>query len=94
VAPAVKLSGSVGPGKRIGLTRAGAKVLTLEAGAALLTVSDRSATDNFRLTGPGVNKATSKAGKGTIAWKVALTKGIYRYRSDATASLRGSFRVT
>jgi plastocyanin len=94
VAPAVKLSGSVGPGKRIGLTRAGAKVLTLEAGAALLTVSDRSATDNFRLTGPGVNKATSKAGKGTTAWKVALTKGIYRYRSDATASLKGSFRVT
>ena len=42
----VKLSGSVGPGKRIALTRSGSKVLTLKAGTALLTVSDRSATDN------------------------------------------------
>jgi hypothetical protein len=94
VAPAVKLSGAVGPGKRIALTRGGAKVVTLEAGPAILTVSDRSATDNFRLTGPGVNRATSKAGTGTTTWKVALKKGIYRYRSDATTSLKGSFHVT
>src|SRR5262249_33586712 len=94
VAPAVKLTGSVGPGKRITLTRSGSKVVNLKAGAAILTVSDRSATDNFRLTGPGVNKATSKAGKSTTTWKVALKKGIYRYRSDATASLQSSFRVT
>jgi hypothetical protein len=93
VATPVKLVASVGPGKRIALTRNGSKVVTLKAGPAVLTVSDRSATDNFRLTGPGVSKATSKAGKGTIAWKVALKKGIYRYRSDATASLKGSFRV-
>ena len=66
----------------------------LKAGAALLTVSDRSATDNFRLTGPGVNRATSKAGKSTTTWKLALRTGIYRYRSDATSSLKGSFRVT
>jgi hypothetical protein len=94
VATPVKLTGSVGPGKRIALTRGGAKVLSLKAGTALLTVSDRSATDNFRLTGPGVNRATSKAGKGATTWKVALKKGIYGYRSDATASLKGSFRVT
>jgi hypothetical protein len=94
VAPAVKLSGAVGPGKRIALMRGGAKVVTLEAGPALLTVDDRSATDNFRLTGPGLDRATSKAGRGTTTWRVALKKGIYRYRSDATASLHGSFRVT
>ena len=57
-------------------------------------VADRSATDNFHLTGPGVNQATTKAGKGTFTWRLALKAGLYRYRSDATATLKGSFRVT
>ena len=95
-AVAVKLSGSVGPGKRIAVTRAGAKVrvAALKAGAAVLVVRDLSAIDNFHLTGPGVNKMTTKTGKGTFTWKLALKPGLYRYRSDATASLKGSFRVT
>jgi plastocyanin len=91
-----KLSGSVGPGKRIAVRRAGAtvRVVTLKAGAALLVVRDLSAVDNFHLTGPGVNRTTTKAGKGTFTWKLALKAGLYRYRSDATATLKGSFRVT
>ena len=95
-AVAVKLSGSVGPGKRIAVTRAGAKVrvAALKAGAAVLVVRDLSAIDNFHLTGPGVNKTTTKTGKGTFTWKLALKPRLYRYRSDATASLKGSFRVT
>lgn len=94
-APApVKVAGSVGPGKRIAVTRAGAKVATLKAGAAVLVVSDRSATDNFHLTGPGVNRATTKAGKSTSTWKLTLKRGLYAYRSDSTASLKGSFRVS
>jgi plastocyanin len=95
-AATTKLSGSVGPGKRIAVRRAGAtvRVATLKAGGAVLDVRDLSATDNFHLTGPGVNRTTTKAGKGTFTWKLALKAGLYRYRSDATATLKGSFRVT
>jgi len=95
-AATTKLSGSVGPGKRIAVRRAGAtvRVAALKAGAAVLVVRDLSATDNFHLTGPGVNRTTTRAGKGTFTWKLALRAGLYRYRSDATATLKGSFRVT
>ena len=86
---------SVGPGKRIALARAGAavRVASVKAGAATLRVSDRSPVDNFHLTGPGVNRATSRAGKATATWRLTLKRGRYLYRSDATPSLRGSFRV-
>jgi len=93
---ATRLAGSVGPGKRIAVTRAGARarVVTLKRGAAVLVVRDLSAADNFHLIGPGVNRATTKAGKGTFTWRLALKAGLYRYRSDATLSLKGSFRVS
>lgn len=91
---AVKLAASVAAGK-IAVTRAGARVrlVSVKAGAAVLVVSDRSALDNFRLVGPGMNRATSRAGKGTFTWKLTLKPGIYRYRSDARRSLKGSFRA-
>jgi hypothetical protein len=93
---ATRLAGSVGPGKRIAVTRVGARVrvVTLKRGAAVLVVRDLSAADNFRLIGPGVNRTTTKTGKGTFAWKLTLKAGLYRYRSDATVALKGSFRVT
>ena len=89
----VRLVGSVGPGKRISLTRSGRKFLALKAGPAIVVVSDRSAADNFRLVGPGVNRATTKAGQTTVTWRVTLKKGRYAFRSDATPALRGTFRV-
>ena len=91
----VQLTGSVGPGKRIALTRAGAKlrVASLKAGAVIVRVSDRSATDNFHLVGPGVNRATTRLGKTTATWRLTLKRGLYTYRSDATTSLKGSVRV-
>jgi plastocyanin len=89
----VRLAGSVGPGKRISLTRAGKKFAAMKAGAAVVVVSDKSAADNFRLIGPGVNRATTKAGRTTVIWRVTLKKGRYSFRSDATPALRGSFRV-
>jgi hypothetical protein len=89
----VRLVGSVGPGKRISLTRAGARFASVRAGPAVIVVSDRSTADNFRLTGPGVNRATTKAGKTTVTWRVTLKKGRYAFRSDATPALKGSFRV-
>jgi hypothetical protein len=91
---AKRLAASVGPGKTISVKRAGIKFASIKRGPAVLTVSDRSAADNFHLTGPGVNKQTTKAGKGTFIWRLVLRPGIYRYGSDAAASLKGSFRVT
>jgi plastocyanin len=96
--PAAKpaqLTASVGPGKRIALTRPGAKlrVASLSAGAVAIRVSDRSATDNFHLIGPGVNRATNRVGKTTLTWRLTLKRGLYAYRSDATPSLKGSVRV-
>ena len=91
--PSARLAASVGPGKTISVKRLGVKVASVKRGPAVLTVSDRSAADNFHLTGPGVNKQTTKAGKGTFIWRLVLRPGLYRYRSDAAASLKGSFRV-
>ncbi len=89
----IRLAAGVGPGARIGLTRAGARVRTVPAGMAVIVVSDRSAKDNFRLVGPGVNKATSKRGRSTVTWMVTLRRGLYTFRSDATPALKGSFRA-
>ncbi len=89
----LRLVGSVGPGKRIALTRAGARFASVKAGPATIVVSDRSATENFHLIGPRVNRATTKAGRTTATWRVTLRKGLYVYRSDATATLKGSFRA-
>jgi hypothetical protein len=89
------LRGSVGPGATIGLrTAAGRKVVSLAAGPAVVRVADLSTTDNFHLIGPGVNRATSRAGRATVIWRLRLAAGTYRYRSDAHPRLRGSFRVT
>jgi plastocyanin len=89
----VRLAGSVGPGKRIALTRAGVRFASVKAGLAVVVVKDRSAIDNFRLIGPGVNRATTRAGRATVTWRVALKKGRYVFRSDATPTLKGAFRV-
>jgi len=91
----LQLTGSVGPGKRIALTRAGAKlrVASIKAGAVVIRVSDRSATDNFHLIGPGVNRSTTRLGKTTATWRLNLKRGLYAYRSDATPSLKSSVRV-
>jgi hypothetical protein len=91
----VQLAGSVGPGKRIALTRTGAKVrvASLKTGVVVVRVSDRSATDNFHLVGPGINRATTRHGKATVTWRLTLKRGLYTYRSDATPALRGTFRV-
>jgi plastocyanin len=90
----VRLAGSVGPGQQISLTRSGKRFAALKHGAAIVVVSDRSATDNFHLIGPGVNRATTRAGKTSATWRVTLRRGRYAFRSDATPALRGSFRVT
>jgi plastocyanin len=85
----IALTGSVGPKKSISL-----KPKTALPGPASITLNDRSKTDNFHLTGPGVNKKTGVKTRGKVTWTVTLQPGLYTYRSDKTKKLRGSFVVT
>ena len=84
----IAFTGSVGPKKTISLRPKSAL-----PGPAVITVNDRSKTDNFHLTGPGVNKKTGVKTRGKATWTVTLVPGRYSYKSDKTKKLRGSFVV-
>jgi plastocyanin len=89
------LNGTDGPGFTITLKKGAAKVTSLKAGSYKIVVNDKSNIHNFHLTGPGVNKKTSVAGKGTTTWTVNLKKGVYKYVCDPHATtMKGSFKVT
>jgi hypothetical protein len=90
-----KLSGKVGPGAAITLTNAAGKRATkLKAGKYSITVKDVSKTENFHLSGPGVNRKTGVSFKGTVTWTVSLKAGRYTYRSDKSKKLSGAVVVT
>ena len=94
--PPTKLKATVGPGRTIALRNAnGTKLKTLAGSTSVvISVTDRSKTDNFRLTGKGVNKATGVAFRGRVTWKLTLAPGKYTYRSDRhKTTMRGSFIV-
>lgn len=86
-----RLTGAVGPGFMLTLKKGNATVTRLKAGTYVIRVTDRSAVHNFRLKGPGVNKTTPLAGKGTYTWKVRLEQGTYIAVCDPHATL---MRVT
>jgi plastocyanin len=89
-----KLVASVSDPLNISLTSGGKKVTSLKAGAYTITVKDKASDHNFHLTGPGVNKSTAVAAKGTYTWKVTLKKGAYKYVCDPHKSfMKGSFTV-
>lgn len=84
----ISLTGSVGPRRTISL-----KPKSALPGSAVFTVNDRSATDNFHLSGPGVNRKTGVKTRGKATWPVTLRPGVYTYRSDRTKKLRGTLTV-
>jgi plastocyanin len=89
------LSGVVGPAFNISLKKGTKKVTTLKAGKYKLVVSDRAATHNFHIVGPGLDKKTGVASTGTTTWTVTLKKGTYRYVCDPHKTfMKGSFTVT
>jgi hypothetical protein len=90
--PAGKLSGRV-TSKAISLTNGGSKVRSLTAKKYKITVSDTSKTQNFHLSGPGLNRKTGVAAKAKATWTVTLKPGKYTYRSDKSRKLRGTFTV-
>jgi hypothetical protein len=89
-AAATKLAAAIGPGASMSLKPSAA----LAAGAFSITVNDRSATDGFRLSGPGVTKATGAKFKGTVTWKVTLRAGRYTFGSALRPKLRRTFTVS
>jgi plastocyanin len=94
-AQATKLVGTVGPGFTITLRDAqGATVTRLDPGTYEIEVRDLSEFHNFRLRGPGVDRATSVEGTGTETWTVTLRDGTYTFLCDPHAtSMRGTFTV-
>jgi len=68
-------------------------VRTLSPGADTVAVSDRSVRQSFHLKGPGVDRKTSVGKAAKITWTVVFRKGTYRYYSDSSPNLRGSFTV-
>jgi plastocyanin len=90
-----KLTATVADPLSISLKQGSAKVTSLKAGTYTIVVNDKSAVHNFHLSGPGVNKKTSVAGKGTQTWTVTLKPGTYKFVCDPHASfMKGSFTVT
>ena len=66
---------------------------TLKTSQYTIVATDNSKTENFHLSGPGVDKKTKVGKTGRTTWTLTLRKGSYTYRSDASAALNGSFRV-
>ena len=90
-----KLTASVSDPVNISLKMGTKKVTSLEAGKYSIVVKDLAADHNFHLTGPGVNKMTSVAGKSTTTWTVTLKKGTYKFVCDPHKSfMKGSFTVS
>jgi plastocyanin len=81
---ATKLAASIGAGSKATLK----PLAGLGAGKAVITVKDTSASDGFRLAGPGVSKATGAAFRGTVKWTVTLRAGRYAAGSRPISTLR------
>lgn len=91
VKPVVKtLTASIGPGAKATLKPSSG----LSTGRFKLTVNDRTASDGFRLAGPGVAKSTGVKFKGTATWTGTLEQGKYSYGSVRNTKLRRSFTVS
>jgi hypothetical protein len=57
-------------------------------------VNDRTATDGFRLSGPGVSKATGASFRGTVTWRIRLSAGRYTFGSALHGKKRHVFIVS
>ncbi len=74
-------------------TASGAKVRTAVEGKFRIAVNDAAKTQNFHLTGPGLNRKTGIKPRPKATWTVTLRPGRYTYRSDKNRRLRGTFLV-
>jgi plastocyanin len=90
------VTGTVGPGFTIVLTKSGHKVTKLKAHTPYrFVISDRATIHDFHLRGPGVDRVLTSVGfQGTKSYTLTLKKGTYRFFCDPHASImHGSFTV-
>jgi plastocyanin len=95
-APAPTVTGTVGPGFTIVLTKGGHKVTKLKAHTRYrFVINDRAAIHDFHLRGPGIDRVlTSVDFQGTKTFTLTLKKGTYHFLCDPHASfMHGSFSV-
>ena len=90
------LKGEVTDNFQIKVTKNGVRVRTIKAGKYVMKIEDESSAHNFRLKGPGFNRATGVSFKGERMWTVTLRPGRYTFQCDphATSGMKGTFRVT
>ena len=91
--PVRRLNASVSARAIAVRTAAGGRARSVPAGRYRISVRDTAKTQNFHLVGPGLNRNTAVRGTSRRTWTVTLRRGTYRYRSDSSRRLRGSFRV-
>ncbi len=77
----------VGPGHVLAFPKG------LAIGRYAITVHDLSAADNLHLKGPGVDRKTGVAFRGTVKWTVNLKAGTYHASSDAHKTLTRTVKV-
>src|ERR1044072_5912417 len=95
-APAQSVTGTVGPGFTIGLTKGGHKGAQLKTNTPYRFVSGgRRTSHDCHLRGPGIDRVLTSVGfQGTKSFTLRLKKGTYRFFCDPHASfMHGSFRV-
>jgi hypothetical protein len=95
-ATAPTLAGTVGPDFTITLKKGGKRIATpIARGRYRIAVNDRSDFHNFRLRGPGVNRAiTTVAFVGRKSVTLRLAPGRYTFLCDPhPVEMRGTFRV-
>ncbi|MFZ1881051.1 MAG: plastocyanin/azurin family copper-binding protein [Gaiellaceae bacterium] len=84
---ATPLSVHVGPGRVLAFPKG------LAIGKYAITIHDLSKADNLHLKGPGVDRKTGIAFRGTVKWTVSLKAGTYRVWSDAHKTLGHAVKV-
>ena len=92
-----KLTGTVGPGFTITLTKAGKKVTNLTAGKYTFVINDKSSIHSYGLDGPNgfAKDFTSVSFKGTKTFTVTLKKGKYKfYCQPHESTMFGNFTVS
>lgn len=84
-----RLLGTVTQRSVVSITNnAGVPTARLRAGKYLILVKDQSQKCNFRLQGPGLDRATGIRWTGQATWSVTLVRGTYRYSCDLAARKR------
>jgi hypothetical protein len=68
--------------------KAGKQLTKLRKGRYTMTVQDLSTRGGFRITGPGLKKATGQKFIGATIWGISLKPGKYTIRSASSKTIK------